>query len=140
MRVLITGGAGFIGSHLADAYIGRGDEVFVLDDYRRAEEGVEIDSPSLRVGAALASLRRRGWETEEDSDDTAWESIKMLAGGWTASLAHTAVDVRFLGARPDEGVESFALEDGTFGFHRLVLSGPGGAKTADAPPIVFSAG
>jgi UDP-glucose 4-epimerase len=32
MRVLITGGAGFIGSHLADAYIGRGDEVFVLDD------------------------------------------------------------------------------------------------------------
>lgn len=32
MRVLITGGAGFIGSHLADAYIARGDEVFALDD------------------------------------------------------------------------------------------------------------
>jgi UDP-glucose 4-epimerase len=32
MRVLITGGAGFIGSHLADACIRRGDEVFVLDD------------------------------------------------------------------------------------------------------------
>jgi UDP-glucose 4-epimerase len=32
MRVLITGGAGFIGSHLADAYIARGDEVHVLDD------------------------------------------------------------------------------------------------------------
>src|SRR5207248_4615042 len=32
MRVLITGGAGFIGSHLADAYLARGDEVFVLDD------------------------------------------------------------------------------------------------------------
>jgi UDP-glucose 4-epimerase len=32
MRVLITGGAGFIGSHLSDAYIARGDEVFVLDD------------------------------------------------------------------------------------------------------------
>jgi UDP-glucose 4-epimerase len=32
MRVLITGGAGFIGSHLADAYVSRGDEVFVLDD------------------------------------------------------------------------------------------------------------
>src|SRR3954470_21880137 len=32
MRVLITGGAGFIGSHLADAYIERGDEVLVLDD------------------------------------------------------------------------------------------------------------
>lgn len=32
MRVLITGGAGFIGSHLADAYLQRGDEVFVIDD------------------------------------------------------------------------------------------------------------
>jgi UDP-glucose 4-epimerase len=32
MRVLITGGAGFIGSHLCDAYIERGDQVFVLDD------------------------------------------------------------------------------------------------------------
>ncbi|MBA3710920.1 MAG: GDP-mannose 4,6-dehydratase [Pyrinomonadaceae bacterium] len=32
MRVLITGGAGFIGSHLSDAYIERGDEVHVIDD------------------------------------------------------------------------------------------------------------
>ena len=32
MRVLITGGAGFIGSHLSDAYLERGDEVFVIDD------------------------------------------------------------------------------------------------------------
>ena len=32
MRVLITGGAGFIGSHLSDALLQRGDEVFVIDD------------------------------------------------------------------------------------------------------------
>jgi UDP-glucose 4-epimerase len=32
MRVLITGGAGFIGSHLADHYVARGDEVYILDD------------------------------------------------------------------------------------------------------------
>ncbi len=32
MRILITGGAGFIGSHLSDAYLNRGDEVFVIDD------------------------------------------------------------------------------------------------------------
>lgn len=32
MRVLITGGAGFIGSHLADSYLQRGDEVLVIDD------------------------------------------------------------------------------------------------------------
>ena len=32
MRVLITGGAGFVGSHLAEALLERGDEVYVLDD------------------------------------------------------------------------------------------------------------
>ncbi len=32
MRCLITGGAGFIGSHLAEALLNRGDEVFILDD------------------------------------------------------------------------------------------------------------
>jgi UDP-glucose 4-epimerase len=32
MRVLITGGAGFIGSHLAEAYLEKGDEVYIIDD------------------------------------------------------------------------------------------------------------
>jgi UDP-glucose 4-epimerase len=32
MRVLLTGGAGFIGSHIADALVERGDEVVVVDD------------------------------------------------------------------------------------------------------------
>lgn len=33
MRVLITGGAGFIGSHLADRLVSRGDSVWVIDNY-----------------------------------------------------------------------------------------------------------
>lgn len=32
MKILITGGAGFIGSHLAEQYLDRGDEVYVIDD------------------------------------------------------------------------------------------------------------
>lgn len=32
MRYLITGGAGFIGSHLAEALLSRNDDVFILDD------------------------------------------------------------------------------------------------------------
>jgi UDP-glucose 4-epimerase len=33
MKVLITGGAGFIGSHIADRLLARGDEVLVIDNY-----------------------------------------------------------------------------------------------------------
>lgn len=32
MKVLLTGGAGFVGSHLAEALLARGDQVHVLDD------------------------------------------------------------------------------------------------------------
>ena len=33
MRILITGGAGFIGSHLSDRLLQKGDNVFVIDNY-----------------------------------------------------------------------------------------------------------
>ena len=32
MRALVTGGAGFIGSHLIDRLVARGDEVVVIDN------------------------------------------------------------------------------------------------------------
>jgi UDP-glucose 4-epimerase len=35
MRILVTGGAGFIGSHVAEAYLDLGHEVAVLDDLSR---------------------------------------------------------------------------------------------------------
>lgn len=33
MKILITGGAGFVGSHIADRLLARGDEVLVIDNY-----------------------------------------------------------------------------------------------------------
>jgi len=33
MRILLTGGAGFIGSHLADHYLAKGDQVAILDNF-----------------------------------------------------------------------------------------------------------
>ena len=33
MRAAVTGGAGFIGSHVVDALVARGDEVHVVDNF-----------------------------------------------------------------------------------------------------------
>jgi UDP-glucose 4-epimerase len=48
MRVLITGGAGFLGSHLADAFIARGDEVLVLDTGSIAKVRHLLNEPRFR--------------------------------------------------------------------------------------------
>ena len=58
MRYLITGGAGFIGSHLAARLIDRGDEVLVLDDLSTGSMdniAALVDRPgfSYRIGSAL---------------------------------------------------------------------------------------
>jgi UDP-glucose 4-epimerase len=45
MKVLITGGAGFLGSHLADAHLARGDEVYVLDIAPDLKIRHQIDRP-----------------------------------------------------------------------------------------------
>jgi len=61
MRVLITGGAGFIGSHLADAFLARGDSVFVADDMsrglpERVDPRASLHTLSVRDGPALTAL------------------------------------------------------------------------------------
>ena len=61
MRVLVTGGAGFIGSHLADALVARGDEVVVVDDLSSGRAGrldpqVALQKVSVTDPAALAAM------------------------------------------------------------------------------------
>jgi UDP-glucose 4-epimerase len=51
MRALVTGGAGFIGSHLVDALVERGDEVEVLDDLSTGRR--ENLTGALEAGAKL---------------------------------------------------------------------------------------
>ena len=57
MRLLITGGAGFIGSHLVDRRLARGDRVVVLDDFndfydpaaKRRNVAPHAGNPSCRL-------------------------------------------------------------------------------------------
>lgn len=49
MKVLITGGAGFIGSHLADRLLARGDEIMVIDNYATGRRDNLTPQPGLTV-------------------------------------------------------------------------------------------
>jgi UDP-glucose 4-epimerase len=57
MRVLITGGAGFIGSHLTEALLARGDEVFAIDNLSTGSiENLEPYKTSSRYHYTIDSI------------------------------------------------------------------------------------
>ena len=64
MRAIVTGGAGFIGSHVAEALLARGDEVHVLDSLatgsrEKVPEGAELHVGDIRsdAGALFAEVK-----------------------------------------------------------------------------------
>lgn len=66
MKVLITGGAGFVGSNLADRLLARGDEVLVIDNYATGRRDNLVPRPNLQViegTIADGELVRRAFES-----------------------------------------------------------------------------
>jgi len=71
MKILITGGAGFIGSHVADAYIAAGHKLWILDDLSSGKrENIPQAARFIQADLAAASTfeRLRLLLTEEKID------------------------------------------------------------------------
>ena len=67
MRVVVTGGAGFIGSHVAEAFAARGDDVLVVDDLSTGKrenvpEGVAFEQRDIADRDALDRAFEAGVE------------------------------------------------------------------------------
>jgi UDP-glucose 4-epimerase len=133
--VLVTGGAGFIGSHLVDALVRRGDAVTVLDDLSTGRE------------ANLADARARGARLRLGDVSNA-ETVRDAVAAATPELVfHLAaqIDVRRAVAEPtfDARVNVLGtinvLESArTSGVARLVLVSTGGALYGDAGTVPSS--
>jgi UDP-glucose 4-epimerase len=98
MRAIVTGGAGFIGSHAAGALLARGDEVHVLDDLskgkrenvpagaelhemdiRRPDEAFDAVRPELVLHlAAQADVRTSIERPDYDADVNVLGTLKIL--------------------------------------------------------------
>jgi UDP-glucose 4-epimerase len=79
-RVLVTGGAGFIGSHVAEAYLQRGDKVWIVDDLSSGRK------PNIPSGATFV---------ETSIADDAVAKLFDEVGGFDIVNHHAAqMDVR----------------------------------------------
>jgi dTDP-L-rhamnose 4-epimerase len=75
MKVLVTGGAGFIGSHIIDALVARGDEVLCIDSL---DPGVHHAAPSyLSPSVDYCFVDLRHWQPDERFADI--EGVVHLA-------------------------------------------------------------
>lgn len=80
MRILITGGAGFIGSHLVEMHLARGDQVHVVDDLSTGNR------------ANLAAFQTNPYLTFDQADVLSWAGLDDRVA-WADRIYHMAAVV-----------------------------------------------
>jgi UDP-glucose 4-epimerase len=105
MNVLITGGAGFIGSNLADMLLNRGDKVYVIDDLstgcrKNVNEGVIFHEASIADKDACDKIFK---EAQPDivvhsaaayKDQTDWQKDILVNVLGTANIVKCALEYK----------------------------------------------
>ena len=89
VRVVVTGGAGFVGSHVVDALVVRGDEVAVVDNLAKGKRENVHERASLHVHDIREPL-------DEIFDETRPEAVFHLAA---------QADLRVAVERPEEDAD-----------------------------------
>ncbi|MGH3103387.1 MAG: NAD-dependent epimerase/dehydratase family protein [Gaiellaceae bacterium] len=89
-RILVTGGAGFIGSHLCERLLARGDEVTALDDLSTGRREYLPDGVHLVSGDVADARAVRGCLSE------GFDAVLHVAGqaSIASSFAHPELDLR----------------------------------------------
>jgi len=125
MKVLVTGGAGFIGSHLVDALVLRGDEVVVIDHYKREK---------LRFENPLAKVYKTSFG-HESVEDIFKEEQPDVVVHLAAQISVTASITDPIGDAETNILESLKLLRiaETTGCKRFVFISSGGAIYGDHP-------
>jgi UDP-glucose 4-epimerase len=118
MRVLVTGGAGFLGSHLVDALVAAGEEVIVLDNLHRGSPA-NIDA-HLRTGAV----------TFNEGDIRDYAAIQEAVAG-AEVVYHLAAQSNVIGATKDTDYSFTTNVAGTYNVLKA-------AASANVRRLVFS--
>ncbi len=99
MHVLVTGGAGFIGSHLVDALIGQGHKVRVLDNFEpQVHEGKQPDYLNKVVEYQEGDVRNRDHLRKAFKDiDVVFHEAAMVGVGQSMYQIEKYTSVNVLG-------------------------------------------
>jgi UDP-glucose 4-epimerase len=125
MRALVTGGAGFIGSHLVDALLARGDVVSVVDDLSSGRRENVPDGVPLHV-TDIAAI---GAAMEQERPDVVFHLAAQV--DVRKSVADPAHDARVNVAGTAAVLEAARLS----GARRFLLASTGGALYGESVPL-----